>query len=239
MELALGRELFARYEFAEYEAMADMLDELVSVMRRRQADLSGRVRVHTPTLGEPLYVLVIDELSALTAYLYDSDLKARMLASLGLLLSQGAGLGVLVVAATQDPRKETVALRDLFPTRIGLRLNEPNHVNLILGDDARDRGALCDQIPNDPAHQGIGYVHLDSQPEPARVRFSYLTDDDIRAMADTYPATPDVRPARRVPPTATGRVVRIPRPRTGLDDGPLLPDGLLGVLRRDDGEPAP
>src|SRR5262249_13733396 len=146
----------------------------------------GNQRVHRPSLAEPLYV--IDELAALTAYLQDTELRNRIKQSLGLLLSQGAGLGVLVVAATQDSRKETVELRDLFPTRIALRLNEPGHVDLVLGEDARDRGALADQIPNNPHHQGIGYVEQDGHPEPARVRFSYLADDDIRAMATTYPA---------------------------------------------------
>ena len=34
---------------------------------------------------------------------------------------------------------------ELFQPRIALRLNEANHVNLILGDGARDRGALADQ----------------------------------------------------------------------------------------------
>jgi S-DNA-T family DNA segregation ATPase FtsK/SpoIIIE len=231
MELALGQALFTRYEFDDYQAMADLFDQAVMVMRRRQAVLRGKVREHTPTPAEPLYVIVIDELSALTAYLQDGDLKARILHSLGLVLSQGAGLGVLVVAATQDPRKETVALRDLFQTRIALALNEANHVNLILGDNARERGALCDQIPNIPAYRGIGYVWLDGHPEPARVRFTYHTDDDIRTLAATHPAAPELVPARTPPtgdhPPAPGRQRYRPSSLTG---GPLLPAGLLDAL---------
>jgi S-DNA-T family DNA segregation ATPase FtsK/SpoIIIE len=33
---------------------------------------------------------------------------------------------------------------------------------------------------------GVGYVVLDGDPTPMRVRFSYLTDEEIRDMAQTY-----------------------------------------------------
>jgi S-DNA-T family DNA segregation ATPase FtsK/SpoIIIE len=239
MELALGWGLFSRLEATDYAAMADMLDQLVTVMRGRQAALSGLVRVHTPTVTQPLYLLVVDELSALTAYLSDTELRNRILQALGLILSQGAGLGVLVLAATQDPRKQTVALRDLFPTRIALRLTEPGHVNLILGDGARDRGALADQIPADPEHRGIGYVQLEGQPEPMRLRFTYLTDNDIQTMARDYPAVLDTPPAAPVvPATSVGGGAGPPEQRScsprSSGDGPLLPPGLRDALARDD-----
>jgi S-DNA-T family DNA segregation ATPase FtsK/SpoIIIE len=241
MELAIGRDLFARLEAADYPAMADMLEHLVTVMRGRQAQLSGLVRVHTPTPAQPLYLLVVDELSALTAYLPDTELRNRILQALGLILSQGAGLGVLVLAATQDPRKQTVALRDLFPTRIALRLTEPGHVNLILGDGARDRGALADQILADPAHRGIGYVQLGGQPEPMRLRFTYLTDTNIKNLARAYSAARVIPPIAPVPPVlrspAASRAVppaqRGPT-RTSPGQGPLLPPGLRDALGLDD-----
>jgi hypothetical protein len=46
---------------------------------------------------------------------------------------------------------------------------------------ARDRGARCDEIPH--SLPGVGYVEVDGQPEPVRVRFGYVTDDHIRALA--------------------------------------------------------
>jgi S-DNA-T family DNA segregation ATPase FtsK/SpoIIIE len=103
---------------------------------------------------------------------------------LSIILSQGRAVGVHVVAAIQDPRKEVLPFRDLFPTRIGLRLSKPSQVDLVLGDGMRDRGALCDRIPM--STPGVGYVVLDGDPTPMRVRFSYLADDDIRAMAREY-----------------------------------------------------
>jgi S-DNA-T family DNA segregation ATPase FtsK/SpoIIIE len=74
--------------------------------------------------------------------------------------------------------------RDLFPTRIGLRLAEASQVDLVLGEGMRDRGALCDRIPQ--SLPGVGFVVIDGNPTPMRVRFSYLTDDEIRATAHTY-----------------------------------------------------
>jgi DNA segregation ATPase FtsK/SpoIIIE, S-DNA-T family len=131
-----------------------------------------------------LLVLVIDELAALTAYITDRKVRDRIKESLGLLLSQGRAVGVHLIAALQDPRKDVLPFRDLFPTRIGLRLTEPEQVDMVLGDSARDRGALCDRIPE--TAPGVGFVVLDGVREPVRVRFAYLTDDDIRQLGRTY-----------------------------------------------------
>ncbi len=103
-----------------------------------------------------------------------------------MLLSQGRAVGVLVVAAVQDPRKDVLPFRDLFPTRIALRLVEADQVDLVLGDGARDRGAECESISY--TQPGVGYVLLDGRREPARVRAGHVTDQDLTEMAATYPA---------------------------------------------------
>jgi S-DNA-T family DNA segregation ATPase FtsK/SpoIIIE len=238
MELAIGRPLFSRYVDDDWARMADMLDDAVTRMRARQRELRGKVRVHTPTVDEPLIVIVIDEIAALLAFLPDSEIRNRITQSLGLLLSQGAGLGVLVVAATQDPRKEVVSVRDLFPTRIALGLTERGHVDLLLGDGARDRGALADQIPT--SAKGVAYVLLDGQPEPARVRFSYISDDVIRDMAATFPAPvevepePEPAPAPVKPARSNGNGRHVYRPTTAPKQAaPLLPPSLLNALDLD------
>jgi S-DNA-T family DNA segregation ATPase FtsK/SpoIIIE len=225
MEFAMGRPLFARFACKSFEAMADLLDEAVTVMRERQERLAGHVRVHTPTTDDPLIVVVIDEMAALTAYLQDGELRKRIAGSLGLLLSQGAGVGVLVVAALQDPRKVVLPFRDLFPTRIALGLTEESQVDMVLGDGARDRGALADQMPR--WAKGVGYVILDGTPEPMRVRFSYISDDDIRQLAKTHPA-----PADAADILAQVRRETAPEP-VRRPSGPLLPDSLLNILDQD------
>ncbi|MCX5068751.1 FtsK/SpoIIIE domain-containing protein [Micromonospora lupini] len=184
MELAAGVPLFARFSYDDPDGMAGVLEEAVKRMRLRAARLRGVTRQHVPTVEEPLLVLVVDELAALTAYITDRKVRDRIKESLGLLLSQGRAVGVHVVAALQDPRKDVLPFRDLFPTRIGLRLTEPEQVDMVLGDAARDRGALCDRIPE--SSPGVGFVVLDGVREPVRVRFAYLTDDDIRALGRDY-----------------------------------------------------
>jgi hypothetical protein len=184
MELGGGMPMFARFARKDFEQMADMLEEALARAQARTDRLAGKTRQHRPTKDEPLIVLVIDELAALTAYVTDRKLKDRIKAALGLLLTQGRAVGVHVVAALQDPRKDVLPFRNLFPTRIGLRLSEEAEVDMTLGEGARDRGALCDRIP--ASTPGVGYVVLDGDPTPMRVRFSYLEDTDITELAKTY-----------------------------------------------------
>ncbi|BCY05412.1 FtsK/SpoIIIE domain-containing protein [Actinoplanes sp. L3-i22] len=184
MELGIGRALFAKFASRDFAEMAAMLEHAAATAQGRAARLAGKTRQHTPTEDEPLIVLVIDELANLTAYLTERQLKDRIKAALGIVLTQGRAVGVHVVAAIQDPRKEVLPARGLFPTRIGLRLSEPSEVDLVLGDNMRDRGALCDRIPQ--TQPGIGFVVLEGDPTPMRVRLTYCDDTTVRDMADDY-----------------------------------------------------
>lgn len=195
MELAFGVRLFHRFVYGDpdsggaYELeFAKVLEDAVTVMRRRQAALRGRTRLHTPTTTEPLIVVVVDEIASLTAYVTDREAKQRITAALSLLLSQGRAVGVLVVGAVQDPRKDVIALRDLFPTRVALRLVSADEVDMVLGRGAHARGARCDQIRE--SLPGVGYVVLDGTRESVRVRFSHITDDTIAALVTRYTGTP-------------------------------------------------
>ena len=77
-----------------------------------------------------------------------------------------------------------LTIRNLFPDRIAMRLDEPEQVDMVLGDGARDRGATCELISTDPATgAGVAYVRLEADPDPVRVRAAWVSDDDIRAMA--------------------------------------------------------
>jgi S-DNA-T family DNA segregation ATPase FtsK/SpoIIIE len=189
MELAFGRALFDRYGryAADPADIAGLLEEAVADMQDRAARFAGKQRDHTPTAECPFVVVVVDEIAFLTAYQADRKLKERTLAALATLTTQGRAVGYCVVAALQDPRKEVLNIRNLFPDKIALRLDEPSQVDMVLGDGARDRGARCDDISSDPVTgAGVGFVRLETDPDPVRVRAAFVSDDDIRAMNLDY-----------------------------------------------------
>ena len=186
MELSYGREIFDTYGryAADPADIAAMLSQAVREMQDRAEHLGGRQRDHMPTAALPFVVIIVDEVAFLTAYHPDKALRERIKADLATLTTQGRAVGYCVVAALQDPRKEVMSIRNLFPDRIAMRLDEPEQVDMVLGDGARDRGAAAELISSDPATgAGVAFVRLESDPDPVRVRAAWVTDQDIRAMA--------------------------------------------------------
>lgn len=199
MELAYGRALFDRY--GRYESdparIVGMLEDAVAEMQVRATTLAGRHRTHRPTTANPFTIVLVDEVAFLTAYQPDKKLRERAIAAIATLTTQGRAVGYSVVGALQDPRKDVLTIRNLFPDRIAMRLDEPEQVDMVLGDGARDRGATADLISTDPATgAGIAYVRHEADPDPVRVRAAWVTDDDIAAMCARY-ATP-TQPLRAV-----------------------------------------
>jgi S-DNA-T family DNA segregation ATPase FtsK/SpoIIIE len=201
MELVFAPELFTKLTAGTPADAADHLEDLAARMTARQDRLAGKAREHTASVDDPAVVVVVDELAALTAYCTGKDAKRRFEAALSLLVSQGRAVGFYVLAALQDPRKEVVAFRDLFTTRIALRTTEASHADMILGDGALDRGVACHRIPD--SLPGVGYVYVEGTAEPVRVRFTYLTDADIRTLATSYAPgteqpTPETEPVAAI-----------------------------------------
>jgi DNA segregation ATPase FtsK/SpoIIIE, S-DNA-T family len=189
MELAYGRALFERYGRYECDpaAIVAMLEDGVMDMQNRAGRLAGHHRHHMPTPEYPFVVVIVDETAFLTAYQPDRKLREGALAAIAALTTQGRAVGYCVVGALQDPRKDVLTIRNLFPDRIAMRLDEPEQVDMVLGDGARDRGALADQIPTHPATRaGIAWVRLADSPDPVRVRAAWVSDEDITAMCLRY-----------------------------------------------------
>ena len=163
-----------------------------------------------PTAEHPFTVVLVDEVAFLTAYQPDRKLRERIMAALATLTTQGRAVGYCVVAALQDPRKDVLTIRNLFPDRIAMRLDEPEQVDMVLGDGARDRGAACELISSDPATgAGVAFVRLEADPDPVRVRAAWVTDADIRAMADAcMPGRRGGGGGRMTAPTAGGPMSR-------------------------------
>ena len=145
LELGMGKDLFCCMATTPAQALA-VLQELLAVIAVRGAAMFGTSRLHEPRPGDPLHVLIIDELAVLTSYGPPEIVKeaSRLLSEI---LTQGRALGVVVVAAVQDPRKETVGMRGQFTQFLALRLNSASETRMVLGEDA----ATLAPRPPDPA----------------------------------------------------------------------------------------
>jgi S-DNA-T family DNA segregation ATPase FtsK/SpoIIIE len=186
MELAFGRAIFDRYGAyaADTGSVVAMLERAVADMQARAAVFAGWQRDHTPTEEHPFTVVLVDEVAFLTAYQPDRKLRERVMNALATLTTQGRAVGYCVVAALQDPRKDVLTIRNLFPDRIAMRLDEPEQTDMVLGDGARDRGAACELISSDPAvGAGVAFVRTESDPDPVRVRAGWVSDHDILTLA--------------------------------------------------------
>jgi S-DNA-T family DNA segregation ATPase FtsK/SpoIIIE len=184
MELGFGRDLFARFAADDTTGMVALLEDAVAVLDIRARELAGVTRLHEPTIQEPLIVVAVDELASLTAYCPDRKLRDRASAALSLLLSKGRAVGVVVVAAVQDPSKQVVDMRQLFTTRVALRADTPSQVDMVLGEGMCTLGAPAHRIPE--STPGVGYVKADGVREPVRVRAAWVSDEQVRALAARY-----------------------------------------------------
>jgi DNA segregation ATPase FtsK/SpoIIIE-like protein len=165
-----------------------MLEAAVEQMQARATQFAGKHREHTPTTEHPFIVILVDEVAFLTAYLSDRAIRHRIKAALATLTTQGRAVGYGVIAALQDPRKEVMSIRNLFPDRIAMRLDEPEQVDMVLGDGARDRGASADLISNDPA-TGAGSPMSGWKPIPTQCAYA-LPGSPTQTSGPCAPSTP-------------------------------------------------
>ncbi|MFF0148604.1 S-DNA-T family DNA segregation ATPase FtsK/SpoIIIE [Amycolatopsis sulphurea] len=178
MELAYGRNIFARYAVSGKDAL-DVLDGLVAEMEDRKRTFAGRVRTIPISTQYPLELLEFDEIGALTKY---TDRKTRdaIVERVALLTTQGRALGMSVRGYVQEPTKDTVPVRELFTRRVCLRVTSKTHVGMVLGDGAYERGAWANRIGESEA--GIGYVWGEGLREPLRIRAGWVDDRDVKAL---------------------------------------------------------
>jgi hypothetical protein len=145
----------------------------------------------TPITREhPLELVEFDELGALTKYT-DRRTRDAITERLALLTTQGRALGFTVRGYVQEPTKDTVPVRDLFPRRICLRVAAKSHVGMVLGDQAYERGAWANRITD--AEAGVGYIFGEGIREPLRVRAGWVPDQTIKQLEAfvTAPARQD------------------------------------------------
>ncbi|GAB2488327.1 FtsK/SpoIIIE domain-containing protein [Luteococcus sediminum] len=184
MELSLGKPLFTRFATTATEAVT-VLEDAATACQDRAHRLAGTTRLHTPTVDEPMVMLVIDELAFLVAYNNDRDLTRRAEAALSVILTQGRAVGYYVYGFLQDPRKEVLKLRNLFTQAVALRLNGSEEAAMMLSHEAVRAGARCQDISRKTP--GVAYV-IDETGIVTRVRATYVSDEQIREAAELFPA---------------------------------------------------
>jgi S-DNA-T family DNA segregation ATPase FtsK/SpoIIIE len=204
MELAYGRRIFHRYAVTGTDALT-VLDDLVEAMDARKTEFAGRVRSVPISREHPLELLEFDEIGALTKYI-DRKTRDAITERVALLTTQGRALGVTVRGYVQEPTKDTVPVRELFPRRICLRVTAKSHVSMVLGDHAYERGAWANRIgEHEP---GTGYVWGEGIREPLRIRAGWVPDETIKQLETfvTGPITHDtaVLPFPTKPTDPTG-----------------------------------
>ncbi|MGQ0576740.1 MAG: FtsK/SpoIIIE domain-containing protein [Pseudonocardia sp.] len=191
-----GAPLFHRWATTGADAVA-LLTEFRDSMKARQEWMREHgIRECEITPATPVELLVIDEMARLTAYGDRSDVREclRLLAEI---LTQGRAADHTVMGYVQEPTKDVVDVRDLFTVRLCLAVTAASHVDMALGDGARDRGALADQIPGDEAHAGIGFVLDDVTRAPVRFRAGWVSDRDIDELVAR--AAPGARHLHPIP----------------------------------------
>lgn len=181
IELSVGSALFTKIATTESDAV-ETLAALEKLMDKRGKAMAGRTREHNAIKGSPLFVVLIDELAGVTAYMRDPVLRKEAAASLSRILTKGRALGIVVVAFLQDPRKEILPMRGLFTQTIALRLRSREEVTMVLGDGMADKAPAHRISPDRP---GTGYV-IAEDGQVTKVRSDFWSDEQIRSTAKQY-----------------------------------------------------
>ena len=233
MELQPSSGLFNKFAYQSPEAMVNLLEEAVSFMRFRaeRLRLEGATRPHAgygrPARRRPhrrngrahrIHRGPRPQEAGWSLRCSCSSRRAGRRASSWSLLSR-------------TPARTSSPSRDLFPSRIALRLLEDVQVDMVLGRSSRLRGAECDQIA--ASLPGIGYVVLEGVREPVRVRAALVTDGDV---ADTVARFRPAAPAEPVGHLGVGEELTMSaKPPTAPSDSLLGAAGVESAERRSGG----
>lgn len=221
--LLYGIDLKKGVEFTPYgplwQQLATNLNEAISLLEEINEELDWRCAwliqngQRTYANDKPIY-LFIDEAAELTGAI-DRDARQqqeRARALLDRILRQGRAVGITVILATQDPRKEVSPFRDRCPTRIALRLNSKDETKMMLGDSAVTDGAAPWLIGH--RQPGVGYLYDADRHRIIRFHVPYVDDNLIHDTAsccqriDTLHGTDASGDTSTTPETkrATGRM---------------------------------
>jgi S-DNA-T family DNA segregation ATPase FtsK/SpoIIIE len=201
MELGRAPGVFQKLVCTNGAEAVELLEQVATLTRQRAEALrTQRTRKWSPASGQPFVLLVVDELADVIAYQPDNSLRKRANAALQSILSQGRAPGVCVIGQLQDPRKQVIDFRHLFPVKIAMRLDEPEQVDMVLGEGVRQRGATAHKISEDTP--GVAWTKIDGRRDPHCARAFHTTDVDLDDLSAYVRGGHNQAPALLVP---TGR----------------------------------
>ncbi len=141
---------------------------------------------------------MIDEIALFSTVLGSKPQQEEFITLFRDLVARGRAAAMPVIAATQRPSVDIIpkSLRDLFGYRAAFRCTSTGSSDIILGDGLSGAGFTATDIP--PSNPGEGLLIAEGG-LPERIKVSYLSDDDIKALAHHAAWTRRTQPLPRRP----------------------------------------
>jgi predicted GIY-YIG superfamily endonuclease len=178
-ERGLGTDLFRVHRYTDSAAGAEaIIKEMRGAMDGRLRSMKAKgVRLHKPTIEEPLDLLLTDEL-----LLLGKLLKEGVHGDMGQVKTVGRKAGFSEIACTQIGEKVQLGpMRELYPRRKCFRTNTREQTETILGSGGRADQAPAHRISD--STPGVGYSYDDTTGRMLKYRAAYFTDAQCQQIA--------------------------------------------------------
>jgi len=184
VELGLWRRCAEAFIGPSITEAIDLLKHLQTAMDARYDELltTGRRKI-TPECGQPVVLVVFDELAYFSATVGEPKQQKEFVVLVRDLVARGRAAGIIVVAATQRPSADIIptSLRDLFGYRWAFRCTTDASSDVILGHGWANQGYSAAEI--DPTARGVGWLIAEGG-TPLRMKAAYLSDDQAARIAE-------------------------------------------------------
>ena len=172
-----------------YTSIAGTIEETVVLLQKVRSLITARNQwlkenlqlEIQPSQEQPLVIIVIDEALQLYGAIDPDTIKQQRKAQdlLDQILLMGRSTAVMIIAAIQDPRKEVFKLRERFPERITLRLNDKAEAIMAMNQTAITQGAAPWLIPT--GRPGLAWFYDTDAHTAIRFQAPYINIDNLQA----------------------------------------------------------
>lgn len=173
---------------------------------RRAAICAARgIEVWEPTEDEPVIIIFFDEIASLIGDSAPNSIAQPARSAVVEIARKGAGMGVLIVPATQYPTLAALGdsqFKSQLSWRACFRLNQPEQGHYVLPSMPKNVDPY--RIPK--SRRGTCYIDAEGEFRPAMLRVQYIDRDDITRVVERF--------GRRTPDDLNG-----PAFLDGIEDG--------------------